>query len=149
MSLANTTGSDQQQVRDLIEAWCAAARKSDLDAIMACYTPDVLAFDAIAALQFRGVEAYRKHWEFCIQYMPGGEFILDVHDLEVVVDGSVAFAHYLSRCGCRDEQGNEQAGWMRATVCCRRLADGWRIAHEHYSAPFDPESGKALTELLP
>ena len=141
--------SDEQLVRDLIETSCAATRKSDLDTIMACYTRDVLAFDAIAALQFRGVDAYRKHWEFCIQYMPGGEFILEVHDLEVVVDGSVAFAHYLSRCGCRDEHGNEQTGWMRATVCCRRLADGWRIAHEHYSAPFDPESGKALTDLRP
>lgn len=149
MSTSHPTNTDEQKVRQLIDAWCEATRKRDLETIMACYAPDVLAFDAIAALQFRGVEAYRKHWETCLGYMPEGDFIMEAHDLEVAVEGDLAFAHYLSRCGCRDEQGNEQAGWMRATVCCRRLAQGWRIAHEHYSAPFDPESGKALLELLP
>lgn len=141
--------NDEQRVRDLIERWAEAARASDIDAIMACYAHDVLAFDAIAALQFRGHEAYRKHWEMCLQFVQGGEFILEVHDLGVAVDGEVGFAHYLSRCGCKDEQGNEQVGWMRATVCCRKLAAGWRIVHEHYSAPFDPESGKSLTGLSP
>jgi uncharacterized protein (TIGR02246 family) len=147
--MTETPQTEEQQVRKLVELWAEAARSSDIEAIMACYAPDVVAFDAIAALQFRGTGPYRTHWETCLQYMQDGEFILEVHDLEVAVDGTVAFAHYLSRCGCKDEQGNEQAGWMRATVCCRKLDGGWHIAHEHYSVPFDPESGKALMELAP
>jgi ketosteroid isomerase-like protein len=38
---------------------------------------------------------------------------------------------------------------MRATVCCRNAGGRWRIAHEHFSAPFDMESGKALLGLEP
>lgn len=127
MPRAVPKSSNEQQVRDIIETWCAAARKSDLDTIMACQKQDVLAFDATVALQFRSVEAYRKHWEFCIQYMPGGEFILEVHGLQVVADGRVAIAHYLSRCGCRDAEGNEQTGWRRTAVrrsAARRPAAG-------------------------
>ncbi|MCC2663201.1 MAG: hypothetical protein K0S35_1123, partial [Geminicoccaceae bacterium] len=45
--------------------------------------------------------------------------------------------------------GKEQVGWMRATFCCRKTNGRWRIAHEHFSAPFDPESSKALFDLQP
>lgn len=143
------TQTDAEQIRQLIEKWAAGARKGALDVVMPCYAPDVVAFDAIAALQFKGIDDYRKHWQTCIEMLQGGEMILEVHDLNVAVDGSVAFAHYLSRCGGSDAEGNEQTGWMRATVCCRKLADGWRIVHEHYSAPFDPETMAAMVALEP
>jgi ketosteroid isomerase-like protein len=79
---------------------------------------------------------------------PGTEMLLEMHEVGVAVSGDMAFAHYLSRCGGMDAEGNEHAMWMRATVCCRRTRDGWRIAHEHYSAPIDPETNKVL-ELSP
>jgi uncharacterized protein (TIGR02246 family) len=139
----------EKEIRSLLDRWAVGARKGDLEAIMACYTPDVLAFDAIAALQFKGAEAYREHWEMCLSHLhPGTEMLLEMHEVGVAVSGDLAFAHYLSRCGGTDTEGNEHSMWMRATVCCRRTRDGWRIAHEHYSAPMDPETNKAL-ELSP
>jgi uncharacterized protein (TIGR02246 family) len=143
------TQTDAEQIQQLIEKWAAGARKGALEVVMSCYAPDVVAFDAILALQFSGVDAYRRHWQTCMEFMAGGEMVLEVHDLNVAVDGNVAFAHYLSRCGGCDADGKEQTGWMRATVCCRKLADGWRIAHEHYSVPFDPETMNAMTALEP
>jgi ketosteroid isomerase-like protein len=107
---------------------------------MACYTPDVRAFDAIMALQFKGADAYRQHWQACFAMMPDGEMLIEAHEVEISVAGDLAIAHFLQRCGCTDADGNTQSGWMRATVCGRRTADGWRIAHEHYSAPFAPET---------
>lgn len=142
-------GPDERAVAALIQGWAAAARKGELEAIMACYMPDLVAFDAIAALQFKGAEAYRRHWETCLAHVPGGQMILEVHDLQIVCGGDIAFAHYLSHCGFVDEQGVEQKGWLRGSVGCRRTAEGWRIAHEHYSMPFDPESSKILTGLQP
>jgi len=139
----------EREVRDLVERWAAGTRRGDLAAVLACYSPDVVAFDAIGALRFQGLEAYRTHWQACLAQMPGGEMILEVHDLAVVASGEIAFAHYLSRCGCIDPEGVEQVGWMRGTVCCRRMPEGWRIVHEHYSMPFDPESGKVLEGLAP
>lgn len=140
---------NEKEIRALIERWAAASRKGDIDGIMACYTPDVVAFDAITALRFRGTDAYRQHWETCLSFVPSGSMIFEAHELEVAAHGDVAFAHYLSRCGCVDAEGQERAGWMRATMCCRRTPSGWRIAHEHHSMPFDPQTNEMLGDLEP
>jgi uncharacterized protein (TIGR02246 family) len=138
----------EDEVRELIEGWASAAQAKDVARIMAFYAPDVLAFDAIAALQFKGAEAYRKHWQACLEMCPGS-MTFEVHDLGITAGGDMAFGHYLARCGGTDASGEEKGGWFRATVCCRKSGGRWRIVHEHYSAPFDPQSGKALLGLVP
>jgi ketosteroid isomerase-like protein len=105
--------------------------------------PDIVAFDAIAQLQFRGSDAYRKHWDACMS-MCSGPMIFEVHDLAIDARDDLAFGWYLSRCGGTGPDGKERSGWMRATFCCRRTNGRWEIVHEHFSAPFDPETGKVL-----
>lgn len=135
-------------VRELIADWARAANAADLDGIMGHYAPDIVAFDAIGQLRFQGHAAYRQHWEACLA-MCQGAMSLEVHELEVAAQDDVAFAHYLSRCGGTGPDGEAKAGWMRATVGCRRTGGRWLIVHEHFSAPFDMESGKALFDLEP
>jgi uncharacterized protein (TIGR02246 family) len=142
--------NDEKQIVALIGRWVEHACNGNLDGVMACYAPDVVAFDAIVALQFKGIDAYRKHWEYCMSFAgTTGDMVMKIPEVSVTVGGDVAFCHYLSICGCHDEDGKEQTGWMRGTVCLRKIDGQWLIAHEHYSAPFDPESMKALTELEP
>ena len=148
MTLAAARTDETTWVRRLIDDWAEAARASDLDGIMAAYTPDILSFDATIQLQFKGAEAYRRHWQFCLE-MCAGPMVLEVHDLEIEAGDDVAFGHYLLRCGGTGEDGKEQVGWMRVTVCCRKRGDRWRVAHEHFSVPFDLASGKALLDLEP
>ena len=143
-----TTASTDTQIRDAIAAWTKAACGKDIDAIAACYAPDVRAFDAIAQLQFEGMAAYREHWLQCFDMAPG-DMRFAAHDLKVEAAGDLAVAHYLANCGCVMEDGTEQSGWMRATVCLRRTNGKWLIVHEHYSAPFDPATMQALCDLKP
>lgn len=138
----------ETEIRDLINAWLKDVLARDLDKIMSHYAPDVLAFDAIAALQFKGVAAYRKHWQACFEMCPG-DMIFEMHDLGIEMGEPLAVAHYLCRCGGTDANGEQKTSWMRATVCLRRQDGTWAIAHEHYSAPFDPASGKALFDAQP
>ena len=63
MTTVLTKADDEAQIRARLEDWAEATQSKDLDAVMSHYAPDVVAFDAIAALQFKGREAYRKHWE--------------------------------------------------------------------------------------
>jgi ketosteroid isomerase-like protein len=148
MTLQMTRTDEKAQIRGLLDDWAKAARASDIEGIMATYAPDILSFDAIAQLQFKGAEAYRKHWEACIAMCPG-PMIFEIHDLGIETGDGVAFGHYLLRCGGTGPDGREQVGWMRVTVCCRRTHGRWMVAHEHFSVPFDMESGKALLELAP
>jgi uncharacterized protein (TIGR02246 family) len=148
LATATIDRTAEAQIRSLIADWAAAAAAFDLDRIMAAYAPDILAYDAIAQLQFKGAQAYRKHWQACAT-MCAGPMVFEVHDLAIEAGEDLAFGHYLVRCGPIGEDGKEDTGYMRATVCCRKTSGRWRIVHEHFSAPFDPESGKALLRLEP
>ncbi len=138
-----TKADDEAQIRGLLDDWAEAARSGDIDAIMAVYAPDIVAFDAIGKLQFKGADAYRKHWQACLE-MCSGPMIFEMLDLSITAGAGIAFAHYLLRCGRIGDDGEEQAGWMRVTVCWQKRSGRWKVAHEHFSAPFDPASGKAL-----
>lgn len=140
----------QAAIAQLYESWLKAVRHQDLDGILACYADDVVAFDAILALQFRGKNAYRDHWQACMEFCPAGDkqMIFEMSGLKVESAGDLAFAHALMRCG-HQEGEHVEASWMRMSSGLRRQGGQWRIAHEHFSAPFDMPSGKAMFHLTP
>ncbi|MDU3957500.1 YybH family protein, partial [Pseudomonas aeruginosa] len=55
--------SEVSAIRQLIEDWRAAVRASDVPRIVSYYAEDIVAFDAILQLQFKGRDAYQKHWQ--------------------------------------------------------------------------------------
>jgi ketosteroid isomerase-like protein len=148
MNTAAETHGPEAQLRALLDRYVSAIRARDLDAITAHYSPDIVAFDAILQLQFRGLEAYRQHWQMCLESMHG-EMSFEIHELTLHAHGDLAFGHYLCRCGGTDEQGQAHGGWMRVTAGFAKLGGDWKLLHEHFSAPFDPQSGKALFDLQP
>jgi uncharacterized protein (TIGR02246 family) len=143
-----TAATPETEIRDLLDGWLQAVRARDTKRIMSYYAPEVVAYDAIAALQFKGVEAYGKHWEACLS-MCTGPMVFEIREMNIEAEDDVAFAHWLNRCGATDENGVEKSSWMRVTAGYRRIKGTWRIVHEHFSAPFDIESGKALFGLEP
>lgn len=144
----STNNASETKIRELIDGWLEAVRARDTKRIMSHYAPDVVAFDAIAALQFKGSEVYGKHWEACMS-MCTGPMVFEIRELNIEAEDDVAFAHWLNRCGATDENGEEKASWMRVSAGYRRIKGNWRIVHEHFSAPFDMASGKALFGLEP
>jgi ketosteroid isomerase-like protein len=146
--MSTSKSNDETQIRQLLDNFATKFRAKDLDGIMSIYAPDIVSFDAIAQLQFKGIDSYRKHWETCLSFCQG-PITFEVRDLDVTAGDGVAFSHYLTRCGGTDENGEEKASWMRATVCFQKINGQWKVVHEHYSAPFDMESGKAMFDLQP
>jgi ketosteroid isomerase-like protein len=143
-----TENTDREHIKTLIKHWCTAVRDKNLEAIMSYYAPEIVAYDAIIQLQFKGAAAYRKHWAFCLG-MCDGPMIFKQSELVIQADGDVAFAHWLNNCGAADDKGELKSSWMRASAGYRRTEEGWKAVHEHFSPPFDMESGKALFELQP
>ena len=137
----------ETEIRELVDAWRAAIVERDIDRIVSHYAPDIVAFDAIKALQFKGVDAYRKHWEACMA-MCSGPMSFEVHELAVSAGDDVAFSHALNRCCGTTPDGKEDSHWMRMTAGYRRVGGKWRVVHEHFSAPFDVETLKVL-DLVP
>ena len=138
----------ESEVRELITAWEQTVRSRDVSRIMAYYSDDVVAFDAIKQLQFIGREAYGAHWAACMA-MCTGPMIFEIHQLSINASEDLAFCHFLNRCGGTDNNGQQQSSWMRTTSCLRRQEGQWRIVHEHFSMPVDMESGAALFDAKP
>lgn len=140
--------SSESQIRQLIDTWLKSVLSRNIDGIVAPYAEDITAFDAVKALQFKGKAAYRAHWEACMAMCPGPG-VFEIHELHIVAAAEVAFAHWLVRCGPGGEEGQSSACWMRVSAGYQQHHGQWQVQHEHWSAPFDMESGKALFDLTP
>jgi ketosteroid isomerase-like protein len=140
--------SAQTEIQALINTYREAVMTKNVDQVMALYTDDIVSFDAIKALQFKGKEAYRAHWLACMEMCPGPH-IFEFHEVAIEVAGPLAFGHWLVNCGGTNDQGETQSCWMRGSAGYRQVGDTWKIAHEHWSAPFDPMSGATLFDVQP
>jgi ketosteroid isomerase-like protein len=147
MSQETKPNSAEAEIHVLLTSWEQAASAGNLDAIMSHYAPDIISYDAMLALQFKGLDAYRKHWQMCLTMCSAMSF--KTQDLHIAVSGDVAFSHCLNRCGGTDKNGKENASWMRMTSGYRKINGQWKIVHEHFSAPFDMDGSKPLFDLQP
>jgi ketosteroid isomerase-like protein len=80
-----------------------------------------------------------------------GPVLLEHRDLEVAVDGTVAFAHALTRMTARPAGAPQGFSfWLRSTFGLRLVEGRWRIVHEHASTPFHMDgSFRAAVDLEP
>lgn len=144
-----TSNKAESEIRAVQNNWLKLAATKDVNRIMSLYTPDVVAYDAIGQLRFKGKEAYGKHWEACLVMCPG-PMAFELQDLDVAVDGNVAFSHHLIKHEGKDpETGEDHTCWMRVTSGYRKRDGKWLIAHEHISSPIDMETGKAMFDATP
>jgi uncharacterized protein (TIGR02246 family) len=135
-------------VRELLDRQAEAMRAKDLDRLMPLYSADVVYFDVVPPLQYVGAEALRGRFT---RWFDGfeGPVDLEVRDVNVAANGDIAVAHWFSRARGTLKNGREVGIWVRVTNCVRRSTDGWRITHEHVSAPVDLQSETAVMDLMP
>jgi ketosteroid isomerase-like protein len=141
--------TEEDEIRKLLDDYAEAVRAKDLEKLMAHYAPDVLAFDVLPPLQYRGVEAYKKSWGVCFDWMDG-PLGYELRELSITTSGDVAFSTSLSHLfGKEAKNGKEMDVWLRLTHGYRKVGGNWRITHEHGSVPIDMETDKALFDLKP
>ena len=105
-----------------------------------------MAFDAIAHLQFKGGGPYGSIGKPAF-HVPG-PMMFEIHELQMAAHGDVAFCHYLGRYGGTGRTARKRSdGCARPSVSASR--GKWLIVHEHFSAPFDMETSKAMFDLEP
>ncbi|QDK37233.1 nuclear transport factor 2 family protein [Bdellovibrio sp. NC01] len=143
-----TGGSPEAELRQFVDHFVEAIHDQDLEAIMACYADDVVAFDMMTPLQFVGKDAYRKSWQMAVENTnPDAEFTL--HETKITASDSVGFCHSLCHCVGSMKDGQKMDMWMRWTDCFEKIDGKWLITHEQVSVPVDMESGKGAFNLRP
>ena len=138
----------EDMIRRRVEAWAAALRNQDLEAILSFYAPDIVSFDIVASLRYAGAEKKRRAWQEALAGYDG-PIGYDVHELDITAQGDLAFAHSLNRVSGTLASGKASTLWLRWTGCFRQIDGVWLIVHDHASVPADLESGRALADLAP
>jgi uncharacterized protein (TIGR02246 family) len=129
--------NDQQQIRALIERWAKAVHATDLDAVLADHSDDIVMFDVPPPDDgVRGIDAYRETWPPFFEWQARGASF-EIVELDVTAGDDVAYAHALLRCGMPEELAERPERRLRLTLGLRREGGRWVVAHEHHSFPLD------------
>ena len=138
----------EQQLRDLIDERVRAVQTKDPEPLAARHADDVVTFDVLPPLLRRGpgpIVAKTQEW-FDGYSSPIG---YRVAELDVRSDGTLGFCSFVYNVTGTLQSGDEVDMWVRATLCCQKIDDTWRIVHDHESVPFDPATGQAVIGLAP
>ncbi len=129
-----STVSAEQQIRDVLARWADATSTGAQDRVLANHAHDVVIYDVLPPMRYRGAEAYRRSWE---EWQPRteGEMTFELHDVEVVAGPEVAFAYGLLHCAGSTPGGGSFEDWVRATFCLQKRGERWLVSHQHMSMP--------------
>jgi uncharacterized protein (TIGR02246 family) len=148
MAVEENKQNDKAAIQRLLDNAIRSLYDKDIEGIMSIYEPEVVTFDIVPPLQYRGADALRKLWEeMFVVYQ--GPINYEIHDLDITVDDDVAFTHSLNRISGTLNNGQKTDLWLRWTACFRKINGKWLIVHHQNSVPADLEHGKAVLDLRP
>ncbi len=141
----------ETEIQQFLMDFASTIRSGNIDEIMLYYADDVVAYDMMPPLDFRGVETYRKSWEDCFTNYFQFPVAFDYRDQKIFANGSTyAFCHSLVHMtGKAKKDGREMEAWMRNTLGLKKFGKDWKIIHEHNSVPLEMETGIGLMNLKP
>jgi ketosteroid isomerase-like protein len=146
---AEASGQDNEaDIKRILEGGVAALRARDIEGVMSIYAPEVVTFDIVPPLRYRGAEALRKLWE-AVFFVYQGPIEYELHDLSITAGDDVAFTSSLNRLSGTLNTGQKTALWLRWTACFRKIGGTWLIVHHQNSVPVDMETGRAVLDLKP
>jgi uncharacterized protein (TIGR02246 family) len=133
----------RDDIRGLEDRFVAAFKAKDVDAIMKVYAPGqtLVVFDVVPPRQYVGAAAYRKDWQTFLGSFDG-PIAVDLTDLDIGVDRSLAYSHSIQRVTGTDKQGKKLDLTVRVTDVYQKTRGRWFIVHEHVSVPVDLDADK-------
>ena len=146
--VATDENTGERDIRGWIDRWTKAFSARDADAVMELYADDVIAYDLVPPLQYRGKAEYRTDYQqFFAQYEDNPR--VEVRDLHVAVSGDLGYASGLELISGTLKRGRKSELWVRFTSLYRKVNGKWLDFHDHVSVPADIETGRAMLDLKP
>jgi ketosteroid isomerase-like protein len=143
MQIEGMKGAEEAAIKSEVDAIAEAVRTKDVNSFLSRCAPDVVIFDMLPPLKHEGMAAVRRNWDAALGRFQGSADY-EVQDLEIEVDGSVAFCHCLARFGGTLRDGTHVSTWLRSTIGFQKFDDRWKVVHEHVSVPIEMDSGLGM-----
>jgi uncharacterized protein (TIGR02246 family) len=127
---------------ELLNAYAAAVRAKDVDALVGLYADDVRTFDLWSEWSYDGKPAFREMVTEWFGSLPDDEVVaVRFDDVRAQTGSDVAAVSAFTTFAAVAPDGTELRSMNnRLTWVLRKEPDGaWKIAHEHTSAPAGDE----------
>jgi uncharacterized protein (TIGR02246 family) len=142
--------SSAKPIAQVLESYRAAVHAKDAEAFVALYDADVRIFDMWGQWSLRGIGAWRGMVQEWFGSLGTETVRVGIEELHVEAGQDVSAAHaFLTFTGVSAQGKDLRSMTNRLTMVFKRTGDGWKIAHEHTSAPIDHATLKANLQRAP
>lgn len=125
---------------EMLEAYAAAVRAKDVEAFLALYADDARTFDLWGVWSYDGKEALRAMVEEWFGSVGTDLIGVEFDDVRAEMGADVAGLSAFTTFRGISAEGEELRSMNnRLTWLLRRDGGGWKITHEHTSAPAGDE----------
>jgi uncharacterized protein (TIGR02246 family) len=139
---------NEGQIRKLIDDLMTAEAAKDIEGSLSPFAADVVSYDVIDPLEYRGVDTIRERLTMWFSSFEG-PIVLEFRDLVITAGDDVAFCNGLHHVKGTKTDGSELEMWWRTTLCFAGIEGRWKITHSHDSVPFNMKTGMASLDLRP
>lgn len=137
-------GFVMESIEQVLAGYASAVRAKDVDGLVALFATDVCVFDMWGRWSYDGADAWRGMAEEWFGSLGDEQVAVEFDNVETVPGDDLAIVHaFVTYKGLSAEGAELRAMNNRLTWGLRKTADGgWKIVHEHTSAPVDVDTGK-------
>lgn len=138
--------AEETAILNVVQTLACAVRQNDVEAFLACCSPKVVAFDLLPPLKHQGADEIRRTWALARAPFEG-PIDYEIHELEIVLGGDVAFCRSLNSFGGVQRGGDRVENNLCSTLGLRKIEGQWKLIHQHVAVPFDMATDEALLQL--
>jgi len=135
----------EQPIWQVLDAYKTAVNAKDVDTFVSLYAQDVVVFDMWGEWAYKGVEAWRKMVAEWFGSLGSERVVVEANSVQVIAESNIAIIHaFVIFKGVSAEGEELRAMQNRFTWILQNREGGWKILHEHSSAPLDFETSKVI-----
>ena len=130
-----------------LNAYRAAVHAKDVDAFLAIYDDGLEVFDLWGEWSQRGLEIRRGMAEEWFGSLGDEYVVVDIDEARSTRSSDLIVGHAILTYTAYSPDGKAIRSLdNRITLGLKRVADSWRVFHEHTSAPVDHRTAKAILQ---
>ena len=135
----------KKQIQEVFDGYKSAVFEKDAEAFLSHYTEDIHIFDLWEKWSYEGIDAWRGMVTGWFGSLGDEKVIVDFYDIQVNASDDIAIAHAYITYKALSVDGQELRSMNnRLTLALKRTKSGWKIFHQHSSAPIDGDTLKVM-----
>ncbi len=135
----------KKQIQEVFDGYKSAVFEKDAEAFLSHYTEDIHIFDLWEKWSYEGIDAWRGMVTGWFGSLGDEKVVVDFDDIQVNASDDIAIAHAYITYKALSVDGQELRSMNnRLTLALKRTKSGWKIFHQHSSAPIDGDTLKVM-----